>query len=63
MAKEDPRLCTTCGTHNTTVKHILTELLKYENLIDENYLPEQLFKTLGPVGKANIEIKKFFKIY
>lgn len=59
MTREDPPLCTICGTH-TTVKHILTELSKYEHLREKNGVPEHL--NLGPVEVENVEVIQFFKI-
>jgi len=47
MTKEHPPICTIRGTH-LTVKHMLTECLKYENLRKENDLPKQLFEILRP---------------
>lgn len=44
-------LMTTCKIH-ITVKHILTDCLKYENLKKKNNLSEQLFKISGPKAET-----------
>jgi len=59
MAIKHTTVCNTCGTHNITIKHILTEFIKYEDLRKENDLPQRLYEILGPGEEANTKILNF----
>ena len=60
MAKEDPPMCSTCGTQ-LTIKHILTEFRQYEEQRKDNHIPHQLHESLGPQIEETNKIITFLK--
>lgn len=53
MKKEDPPVCTSCGTP-LTVNHILTECLSYADERRDADLSNQLYEILSPV-QCNVQ--------
>lgn len=60
MAKEDPPICTTCGT-NLTVKHIISNCIKYNQERIKHGIPHNLDAALGPNLLLNTDLIKFLK--
>jgi len=61
MKTNDPPICETCVV-DYTVKHIITECQKYEDIRKNNQnIPQQIGEALGPNPQSNTNIIQFIK--
>jgi ribonuclease HI len=61
MEKNDPPICEMCGVVYT-VKHIITECQKYEDMRKKHQISQQIGEALGPDPQSITKILQFIKI-